>query len=379
MKFLHFLKRIVTSTWIKTLAGLVFCIVLFACIFAVDFNHRCSISLSSYTPVTSTSSPELLATQQGIENYFRTEETTYITFPEWYLVFNPQEYARFLHTEKPSSFPYFASIDKFWSSYCQVYGISKMHYSFNVDNHVVESVIGSSFTVEFVIKGLYENTIGRLSEILGGYTSDEDRYAAEIAREYGEFIPNLPWFEFPYDRAFLGLWADTSFWGWDMARKVERKFFLSIEYGVKAIYAQIIKRASHSAFGVAATEVYATIHTPTTHIFGDARVKKVRDVRGGLTIITLPHYQGFTDVVPLLAHKGVRFVDVSGNDEILMSAIVPVDFSVNLKPSNILFSMDILTDPTNKRLALQVPVSSLKETILKVENGGGVTEHLYDY
>jgi len=46
-------------------------------------------------------------------------------------------------------------------------------------------VIGSSFTAEHAVKGVYEGTIGQLTE---GIPSDEDRFAQELAREYARFL-----------------------------------------------------------------------------------------------------------------------------------------------------------------------------------------------
>jgi hypothetical protein len=380
MKFVQFLKRILFSKTVKGLAIAAGFLIFILIAFGLIFDKRCSVVDAGFAPIETTpASPELLSLQQSIEGYFRTEETTYITFPEWYLVFAPQEYARFLKTQKPSAYPYFASIEQFWGSYCRVYGISKKHYPFNAGNQAVEAVIGVSFTAEFIVKGLYENTIGRITEIVGGYKSDEDAYAAEIAQAYGEFIPNSPWYEFPYGKALIGVWTKTSFFGFDFARKTERKLFLSLEYGVKAVYAQVIRAATRSAFGVASTQVYATVNTPAAQIYFDPRVKKIRDLAGGKTVIALPHYQGFTDVLPSLARKGVRFIDVSGNNEILMSAIVPSDFKADVSPAKILFRMEILTDETKQRLVMQVPVAQMTQTILKIESEKGTTEHLFDY
>ena len=47
----------------------------------------------------------------GISAYYRGEEQTLLTIPEWYLVFNPVEYADYLEAgSNPSAFPFFSSI-----------------------------------------------------------------------------------------------------------------------------------------------------------------------------------------------------------------------------------------------------------------------------
>ncbi|MFC6518551.1 D-arabinono-1,4-lactone oxidase [Undibacterium arcticum] len=95
---------------------------------------------------------ELLA----IKGYKRDEAQTYLTLPEWFLVYSPDEYARFLKTKAPSAFPYFGSIAQFWGYYRDAYTATKDRYPFNWGYHVMVFVIGSSYTVENAIKGIYE-------------------------------------------------------------------------------------------------------------------------------------------------------------------------------------------------------------------------------
>ncbi|MES1167412.1 MAG: hypothetical protein ABUL68_05355, partial [Pseudomonadota bacterium] len=168
----------------------------------------------NFQPVTASIAPEHAARIKATPKYQRDEDATYLTFPEWYLVFQPQEYAQHLATSRPSRFPYFRAIAQMWGGYAQVYGIAQKHYRFNSGYNLMLVVICTSSTVEFGIKGLYENTVGRLSEwTAGGQPTSEDAFAAQVAREYGEFVPTRPWFEFPFGRKFAGLWSTNDLFG----------------------------------------------------------------------------------------------------------------------------------------------------------------------
>src|SRR5437762_8700 len=79
---------------------------------AIIFNYHCSSAQPNFKPVPPITAEEKAASD-GIEDYSRPVASTYLTFPEWYLVFNPQEYAQFLSNQKPSGFPYFSSIGQF--------------------------------------------------------------------------------------------------------------------------------------------------------------------------------------------------------------------------------------------------------------------------
>src|SRR4030095_12664040 len=99
----------------------------------------------------------------------------------------------------------------------------KRVYPFNAGNHLMLGVIGMSFSAENVVKGLYENTIGVLTENIGFYHTDEDVFARKTAQEYAEFIHATPWYEFPFATKLKRLWTQTPLWGPDLVRKWERR------------------------------------------------------------------------------------------------------------------------------------------------------------
>lgn len=366
--------------WLRVLLITVCLCLVFVLFNGIAFISTCNNPQNQFKPIASSIEPETLTVEQSINGYKRTEETTYLTFPEWYLVFNPQEYAKFLLHNRPSQFPYFSSIKQFWYGYCQVYSITTNNYEFNAGDHAVEVVIGTSFSLEYLIKGVYENTLGKISEFTAnGEQVQEDHYAAKIAKEYGDFIPTEPWYAFPFGKALRGVWADTDLWGPHLIRKWERKIFLSLEYGIKSVYAKLIGLGTHATFGIADTEIYAHIANVPESIFSNEKVRMVKELEDGSEIIALPHYQGFTDEVPGLAKQGLQFLDLAGNDEILATVVAPIEWEYNLSNGKELFTMSILTDKKLKRVAIQVPVEFLSDMLNQLNDRDIKIEHLFDY
>jgi hypothetical protein len=78
----------------------------------------------------------------------RTGDQTFLTFPEWYLVHSPAEYAAYVQEHAPSRFPFIGHIRQFWQSYLAVYGAVKNDYPFNGEYHTMIMVIGGSTTLE---------------------------------------------------------------------------------------------------------------------------------------------------------------------------------------------------------------------------------------
>jgi len=332
---------------------------------------------------TATSSASAVAAELAhFPGYKRDEAQTYLTLPEWYLVYSPAEYAQFVRSQPPAEFPYFAAVGQFWRYYRDAYAVTKAEHGFNWGYHVMVSVIGSSFTIENVIKGMYENTVGRLSWWIAGEATQEDRFAARVAQEYVDFLNATPWYEFPFATRAKQLWAETDLFGPGSIRKWERKLALSLEYLAKAQYATLIRLATKATYGDADTEMLALVEGATPTVLKDQpNVKLLRRFDDGLALVSLPRYEEFRVVTERLTHKGLRFREIAGNDEILLTAVVPSDWQYDLPAGEMLFAQPILTSPNRslQRAAIKVPVASLHVALDGLRASGMVAEHIYDY
>ncbi|HLD25717.1 MAG TPA: hypothetical protein VJC05_01580 [Candidatus Andersenbacteria bacterium] len=315
----------------------------------------------------------------GSADYHRSEESTYLTFPEWYMVYSADEYAAFLRNNPSSQFPYFKAVGQFWHSYSCVYHFTKDRYQFNSENHTVLSVIGTSFIIENGVKGLYEQSVGYLTELFTfGHRVEEEVYAQAVAAEYGTFLHTIPWYEFPFGEKLRGLWTQTPWWGKSPVRKWERKLALSAEYGGKGLYAALIKRATRSTFAPAELEIYATIDSRSTPLLAqEPRLRVVQRTDTATTIVS-PRYEAFTQIMLPLLRQGLQFQDIAGNDEILVTVLALADWHYTGADAATIFALPILTNE-QQRVALQARVAALHQIIPALEQAGVTIEHLYDY
>jgi hypothetical protein len=307
----------------------------------------------------------------------RAEDSTYLTFPEWYIVYSAQEYAAALAPARPSAFPYFRSIGQYWCSYNTVFEWARRRYPFSAGNHLMLVVIGTSYTAEYAGKGAYENTLGRVTEWLAGAETEEDAFAREVARDYGAFLVHTPWYKFPFSARLAALWQRTSLWGSQPVRKWERKLVLSGEYGIKAAYGWLIGRAV-AVYGPAPERTLALVDDlPELGQGQEIEIEVVR--QGSPHVVALPRYREFTRTVLGLIRAGGTFVAFAGNDEIMLTAIAPRDWGYALPDGQPLFEQVILTEPERKRVAVNAPVRALHRIVQGLEAQGVRIEHLYDY
>ena len=309
----------------------------------------------------------------------RRPEQTFLTFPEWYLVHSPAEYAAYLQDAKhPSRFPLFAHIGQFWQAYAAVTDENKA-YPFNPHGGQVEVVIGVSTTVEYGIKGLYEHTVGRISEATraGQGLTPEERFAAKAARDYVDFIRMEPWYLFDFKSRLTQLWQ-LPLSGANTIRRLERRFALTSEYLVKEGYARVIKCATRSIYE-APKPVTVVVLDRLPAANQSLPEIKILDVVGDDIVATIPRYEAFTDYSRWLAAEGVRFREIAGNHgEVVVSLLVPLGYHSPLPSARVLLSQPILTRANQQRVLLVIAVDQLSDQ-LRLENESVRIEHIYDF
>ncbi len=201
-----------------------------------------------------------------------------------------------------------------------------------------------------------------------------------MAQEYVDFIRIEPWYEFSFLRALKRLWAETDLVGPRLFRKWERKLVLSAEYLVKAQYATLIKIASKAAYGDSETEILARAGNVTAAALeGESKIKVLQNFEDGSALLSLPRYDEFRDAVQDLADRGVTFKEIAGNDEILLTSVVPAAWRYDLPSGSVLFEKPMLTDPQQKRIAIGAPVPSLHTILSGLAERSFEVEHIYDY
>jgi hypothetical protein len=323
----------------------------------------------------------------SLKGYQRKEASEYLTHPEWDLVYGSEAYASWLEQAKrPSGFPYVGSVGTFWRSYAGTYDAAKDRYGVDMGTHVMLNVIGVSTAIEYGLKGLYENTFGRLTEwnMPAGGTA-EDRYAAKVARDYAKLISTKGWYEFGFMDAFRGLWSDVPLSGPGFLRKWERRGALSAEYLVKAAYASLI--GAGTAAGYAPDEL--TRHVVAVgwsepldaSIGGSAHFKRVRDLDRGYSLLSVGRYDPYRDALLALSDHAdcVRIAEINGSEVVTIAGTAPAAWRTPARTS-VVVAYRQPDDPARTRMLLRVQARDLLD-VLKSLRAGGVfrVEHIYDY
>jgi hypothetical protein len=318
---------------------------------------------------------EMNAPEEVVVGDPRTENRTFYSFPEWYIVYSAQEYGDFVkRNAMPSEFPFFGAVMQMWDSWELSQDAAKS--APDSTTKTILWTIAVSFSVEYGVIGLYENSIGQITEKLNcNYKTIEDTYVDAVAVAYGDSLNQTPWYDFPYTQALSGLWH-TYGWSSLTPRGIERRLAFTMGYGIKALYANAIRYASDSNFGGANLVTRATVTNVSDSQLGNASSTKKDN---GVYIVDFPRYRAFLPEALRLSTYGVTFSTIEDHSTIALSVVAPKDTTCFYDTDAVVYTMPILTQQPLERHMLKVGVQDLGSVILSIQACNLQVEHIYDY
>jgi FAD/FMN-containing dehydrogenase len=343
----------------------------------LDPNQRFTNKLlDKYNPY---SKSALTQEKKNIKEYFRAEEQTILTVPEWYLVYNPKEYADYLDSGKnPSNFPFYKSIDEYWKLYDRSIKLTSKAYPENSEYKTMLQVIGVSMTMEYGSKIIYENTIGRFFALFSEEKiSKEEEIIIEAQRAYSNFIYQTAWYEFKFLPWIKKVWTASEQSNCSTLRKWERTLIFTFEFSFKAFYSQLIEWAAKSTYETPANSIYLIV----SNVDSVKENKNLKIIKrdGNKMIIAITRWASFTTEIIKLSNQDLKIYEISGNDEISVSTITRNQQEIYSSDIKFLYQSKIVTNDSLKRNLYFLPVGKLLPFIKNVIRTKGKVEHVYDY
>jgi hypothetical protein len=337
------------------------------------FNNKL---LDKYNPYLK---PLIENERETIKDYYRDEEQTVLTVPEWYLVFNPKEYADYLEEgNNPSDFPFYASIDQYWKLYDRSQKLVSEAYPANDEYNTMLQVIGVSVTMEYAVKIVYENTIGTFfGWIANDSTSQKEATIIEAHRAYSNFIYNTAWYEFKFMPWIGKVWKTSGSNNASWLRKWERTLFFTLEFSFKAFYAQLIGLAAESSYEEPTTDIYLLVSS-------EEDIEKINNVtvtkqQGDKKIIAIPRWGTFTETILDLSSKSIHIIEIGGNDEIVVSCLMNKEKNIEFNKLEVLYRSAVVTNTNQIRLVCILPVNELLAFVQHTKHKEIELEHVFDY
>ncbi len=305
----------------------------------------------------------------------RREANTYLTYPEWHIVFAYDGLAHALKTGDEHAFDYLDSISNFWSSTCALTRVASRHGGADFDTRSMIHTIGVSFTVEMLAKAAYEETLGHVTAWLrGARKTPQDTVIAGVAADYAAFLRQTPWYQYPFNQKAHELWvppAGLSLRGW------ERRLGIGLEFEAKAVYAKVLAGAV-AATAPAQLVIRSVVSGLDATVLERMPGVKVIGRHGDGVEIETPRYDLFTRLLAGIARQGGAIREIAGNDEIMVSMTVREGGTAQVAHGTVILRMKRDGIP-GERLLVNVRMTDLAAFLKTHPLGDPGLEHVFDY
>jgi len=305
----------------------------------------------------------------------RREANTYLTYPEWHIVFAYDGLAQALKTGDEHAFEYAHSVSSFWSAACALTRVASRHGGADFDTRSMIHTIGVSFTVEMLAKASYEETLGRATAWLrGSRKTTQDLVIAGVAADYAAFLRQTPWYQYPFKQKARELWAPPvglSLRGW------ERRLGIGLEFEAKAVYAKILAGAV-AATAPAQLVIRSVVSGLDAAVLERMAGVKVIGRRGEALEIETPRYDLFTRILADIARQGGTIQEIAGNDEIMVSLTVRDAGAAQVSHGTVILRLKRDGIPGD-RLLVNVRMAELAAFLNAYPLGDPGLEHVFDY
>ncbi len=300
----------------------------------------------------------------------RAEIRTLLTYPEWHIVHAYDDYAEVIRTGDPHDFGYVDAVAGYWSSLCRLTRESARLGEIDFATRQLVHVIGVSFTFEMAMKGLYEETFGRIATLIrGADRAALDDLSAMQAADYAAFLQQVPWYRYDFRATAEALDAAAT----DRFRDRERSLALGLEHRARAAYADLIAGAvAATGFDDLTLQLVVT-DLPPEGLEATEGVRIIGPVEGGGVEVETPRYRVLTRILSEWAEAGANFRDIAGNDQIMFTAL-----SSEGQIDGALASLPRQGYNDTRHLFL-VPVTDLADILRGLDARGLRLEHIHDY
>lgn len=339
----------------------------------------------------------LSAIKEGLgKDYERAGYQTYLTSIEWHDVAVAQEYANCL--KQPNcEFPYFKHIqqyqDIFRESYQAAAGNLPLSDLPSSDYTTMNQFIRGKTALEFGIKGVISKTSSFFSKAASIFSFNSEttpavkttveEYDAEIAQKYAHFIEHTPFYMFPFSNYSKELWEVYKKSG--TLKDLPLLVYRTAELSAKSL-ASIPAASSYTAEENKEPETIQLIVEGAENLnlqTIDERIKVLKALPGNeFSLISIPRYRPFTEIWHKLAEKGIKGVEIAGQQKIQVKVLIPTTNEnpcKNITGCKKLYDMPILSDPQNKYIALNVDVPALGQVIKDLVGKNVKITYIHDF
>ena len=236
-----------------------------------------------------------------IGEYKRAKDQTFLTTPEWWIVWNSQDYAHFIKENGSYKFPYFKSMQ----TLTNVYLNSLLRTSgINLGYNFMDITLLTFQNTEYFWKGAFDKTVVKKNHT--------NPHIVEAQKKYGEFINHTPFYDFPYGEVL------KEFEEVNEINDREASLFRT-EYKIKAKITPFFRGGSKQAYGEETEFIHMIVKDSEDQVCDvDPRIEIV-ETFSNIKVLRVPRYKPFNEILLKIAKTSILVEEIAGNSEIQMA------------------------------------------------------------
>lgn len=257
--------------------------------------------------------------------HMRYEFKTYLSLPKWTLIFSRNDYYDFIKNNPSHHFPHSQIIKNYWKSYWIMDKFTKKKARLNIQSHIRIMGLGIGITAEFLLKGIYEKTIGLLTYQTCREKTEQEELIEIIGQNYSEFIKYQPWYDFDFFSRIVALLKSLKNLPQNprqFLRKMERTFFSTFELTFKAFLALVAKGLFFINYHRPNTRTAIELDYIPQDFLDDSNVDLIGEYQKHL-VISVPRYFDFQTYVKKMTTDNMIHSIAGNRDETLICCILP--------------------------------------------------------
>lgn len=326
---------------------------------------------------------------------FRPEGETYFSVPKWYIIHSAEEYGALVERGgRPSQFHWIGNVMQYWDIVATLRATTDDIYTIEQETSTQTYREGIRLIIMYGIGGLYENTIGFISE-WSFFTNKtpEDKYLDRVARQYADFIRHSEWYEYPYIEAVRGLWSRESLGlGSISLRGVERRIAYTVSFTVKAWAARAVSLSNEKEPSLSERETLVAVASSTEETLiaidglsiladeeRDELYESIEEFDESSIYARTGRANAFRDTVLSILDTDGVITAVEGNKNILVSTVGDGGYTCIDDGVDVVLQHTILTQAPITRYVLLTKVDQLGTVVEELAICNATIEHVYDY
>jgi hypothetical protein len=311
------------------------------------------------------------------ESWPLTERDSILSIPRHHMAFSYADMAEAAGQDAVHKFGFVESIRGYWGSLCAVLPVAETVLETKKSERLSLYGKGIAFSFDMSIKGVYEETIGRLTGLL---SSDRDTqvgvFETQSYVEISEHLHDRPWWEFDWGNLSSTIYdLDID----DVLRDGERKNYLALLWKTKALAADLISEQLNDASEGVSLPEETDVHVSWISREDAQSVQgaRVREATGRGLIVTLPRDSRFTSGIVELIDKGALISEISGADDVMLTVLSEAK-PITPDGSTVLSTLE-RPGFERDRFVLRARTRSLAKLIEALEEGGDEVEMFIDF